>query len=69
MKTLHSFDARIARFSGFHDLNGEFVTFGTSDAVFERARKLGARVLLRLEIAPNQQLKGLFYTSDSSLTT
>ncbi|MSQ67559.1 MAG: hypothetical protein EXR83_05120 [Gammaproteobacteria bacterium] len=68
MKTLNSFDARIARFAGFHDLNGQFVAFSTSDEVFERARKLGARVLLRLEIAPNQQLKGLFYTSDTSLT-
>jgi hypothetical protein len=36
--------------------------------VFRRARKLGARVLLRLEMGPGQELQGLFYTNDSSLT-
>ncbi len=68
MKSVKAADSRIARYKGFHDMNGEFVSFGTSDEVFRRARKVGARVLLRLEMSPSQQLQGLFYTSDTSLT-
>jgi hypothetical protein len=68
VKTLKVADTRIARYKGFHDMNGDFVPFGTSDEVFRRARKLGARVLLRLEMGPGQELQGLFYTNDSSLT-
>ena len=67
MKSVKALDTRIARYKGFHDSNGDFVSFGTSDEVFRRARKLGARVLLRLEIGSSQQLEGLFYTNDSSL--
>jgi hypothetical protein len=68
VKTLKVADTRIARYKGFHDMNGDFVPFGTSDEVFRRASKLGARVLLRLEMGPGQELQGLFYTNDSSLT-
>ncbi|MGD9603414.1 MAG: hypothetical protein AB7O21_02040 [Gammaproteobacteria bacterium] len=67
MKAIQSADRRIARFAGYRDMNGEFVPFATSDEVFRRARKLGARVLLRLEIAEGE-LQGLFYTNDHSLS-
>ncbi|MBI2801649.1 MAG: hypothetical protein HYX63_15485 [Gammaproteobacteria bacterium] len=68
MKAIPSIDRRIARFNGYQDMNGEFVPFVMSDEVFRRARKLGARVLLRLELGDNQQLQGLFYTNDRSLS-
>ena len=58
-----------ARFDGYEDLNGQFIPFETADQVFTRARALGARVLLRLELNDNQELKGIFYTNDRSLST
>ena len=58
-----------ARFNGYEDLNGQFIPFETADQVFSRARALGARVLLRLELTDNQELKGIFYTNDRSLST
>lgn len=58
-----------ARFNGYEDLNGQFIPFETADEVFSRARALGARVLLRLELTNNQELKGIFYTNDRSLST
>lgn len=68
MKAIYPLERRIARFNGYHDMNGEFVPFSMSDEVFRRAKKLGARVLLRLELSDSQQLQGLFYTNDKSLT-
>ncbi len=56
-----------ARFTGYTDINGDFVPFATSDEVFRRARKLGARVLLRLELNERGELAGLFYTNDEGL--
>ncbi len=67
MKANRLIDRRVARFPGYHDMNGEFVPFSMSDEVFRRARKLGARVLLRLQLGDEQQLQGLFYTNDHSL--
>jgi hypothetical protein len=68
MKAIKSVEQRPARFSGYRDLNGEFVPFTLSDEVFRRARKLGARVLLRLELGEDMQLQGLFYTNDRGLS-
>ncbi|MSR13372.1 MAG: hypothetical protein EXR86_02190 [Gammaproteobacteria bacterium] len=68
MNALHSIDRQVARYNGYHDMNGDFVPFAMSDEVFRRARKLGARVLLRLELGDNQELQGLFYTNDRSLS-
>ncbi len=67
MKPIHSLERRIARFAGYRDLNGEFVSFTTSDEVFRRARRLGTRVLLRLELGAGDELQGLFYTNEGSL--
>ena len=58
-----------ARFRGYRDLNGEYIPFETADEVFSRARAIGARVLLRLELTEKQELKGIFYTNDHSLSS
>ena len=58
-----------ARFHGYRDLNGDYIPFATADEVFSRARALGARVLLRLELTEKQELRGIFYTNDQSLST
>jgi hypothetical protein len=57
------------RFGGYRDLNGEYIPFATADEVFSRARAIGARVLLRLELTDKHELKGIFYTNDQSLST
>jgi hypothetical protein len=67
MKPDLTLERRIARFPGYRDVNGEFVPFASSDEVFRRARRLGARVLLRLELSPGGELQGLFYTNDKGL--
>jgi hypothetical protein len=59
--------SQAARFTGYRDINGDFVPFSTSDEVFRRARKLGTRVLLRLELIEGGELSGLFYTNDEGL--
>ena len=56
-------------FAGYRDLNGEYIPFETADEVFSRARAIGARVLLRLELDEQHELKGIFYTNDRSLCT
>ncbi len=58
-----------ARYGGYQDLNGEYIPFETADEVFSRARAIGARVLLRLELNDSQELRGIFYTNDRSLST
>ncbi|MBI4695752.1 MAG: hypothetical protein HY749_17240 [Gammaproteobacteria bacterium] len=68
MKPDYQFERAIARFAGYHDMNGEFVPFETADEVFTRARRLGARVLLRLHLSDDRRLEGLFYTNDRSLS-
>ena len=55
------------RFSGYRDLNGQFVPFSMADEVFVRARSVGARVLLRLKLDDKQELNGVFYTNDKGL--
>lgn len=68
MKAFQQVDPMIARYNGYYDMNGEFVPFTMADEVFSRARRLGARVLLRLELSESRELQGLFYTNDKSLT-
>ena len=58
-----------ARFAGYRDLNGEYIPFETADEVFSRARAIGARVLLRLQLDERQELQGMFYTNDQSLSS
>jgi hypothetical protein len=59
---------RSAKFAGYRDLNGEYIPFETADEVFSRARAIGARVLLRLHLDERQELNGMFYTNDRSLS-
>ena len=47
---------------------GEYIPFETADEVFSRARAIGARVLLRLHLTEKQELRGIFYTNDQSLS-
>ena len=57
------------RFDGYQDLNGQYIPFETADEVFSRARAIGARVLLRLQLNDDHELEGTFYTNDRSLST
>ncbi|MGR8918637.1 MAG: hypothetical protein ACU85V_03385 [Gammaproteobacteria bacterium] len=56
-------------FAGYQDLNGQYIPFATADEVFTRARAIGARVLLRLSLNEEQELEGIFYTNDHSLSS
>ena len=56
-------------FGGYQDLNGQYIPFETADEVFSRARAIGARVLLRLSLNEDQELEGIFYTNDHSLSS
>ncbi len=58
---------QLTRYQGYRDLNGEFVPFELADEVFERAVRLGTRVLLRLELDDSGELLGTFYTNDQAL--
>lgn len=68
MNAMHQI-AESSRYTGYQDLNGQYIPFETADEVFTRARALGARVLLRLELDETQELRGIFYTNDRSLST
>ena len=59
--------AEPTRFPGYKDLNGQFISFSMADEVFARARAVGARVLLRLELSDTHELKGIFYTNENGL--
>lgn len=58
-----------SQYAGYRDLNGEYIPFETADEVFSRARAIGARVLLRLELDERHELRGIFYTNDHSLSS
>lgn len=50
------------RFRGYHDIDGRFVPFPIVDEVFERARRVRTRVLLRLTLDDAGELRGTLYT-------
>lgn len=66
MSTLHIIPKE-QRFDGYIDLNGQYVPYEQALEVFMRARKIGARFLLRLELTDDGLQTGLFYTNDNSL--
>jgi len=66
MNAAHDLTETIS-YTGYQDLNGQYIPFETADEVFSRARAIGARVLLRLQLNEHQQLEGIFYTNDQSL--
>ena len=57
----------LPRYAGFVDPDGRYVPFEKADEVFARARKLHARVLLRLQINEEGELEGLLYTNAHGL--
>jgi len=57
-----------SRFPGFNDPQGRFIPFSTVDEVFERAREVNARVLLRLVLNDAGELEGLLYTNARGLS-
>ena len=59
----------LPRYAGFVDPDGRYVPFEMADEVFARARKLHARVLLRLQINEQGELEGLMYTNAHGLGT
>ena len=69
MARMHLVPRNPLRKKGYQDLNGDFVPFSKADEVFNRARKLRCRVLLRLWLEGDNELHGLFYTNDKSLTS
>ena len=56
-----------AIFDGYEDCEGRFIPFSHADEVLTRARKLGARILLRLELNSNGHLKGMLHTNQRGL--
>jgi hypothetical protein len=50
------------RYRGFRDPQGRYISFATLDDVFERAREVRARILLRLELTDSGELVGVLYT-------
>ena len=61
MSAIHQLhEAEPTRFKGYQDLNGQYIPFETADEVFSRARSIGARVLLRLQLNDDQELEGTF---------
>ena len=62
MRRSQATSARVARFKGFHDGEGRFVSFAASDEILRRAHAQGARVLLRLDGAVGSELRGRFHS-------
>ncbi|MGR9089098.1 MAG: hypothetical protein ACU85U_00800 [Gammaproteobacteria bacterium] len=67
MDVMYQINPEVVEYDGYVDLNGQFIPFSMADEVFTRARSVGARVLLRLELTADQELTGIFYTNDNGL--
>ncbi|MFT4560656.1 MAG: hypothetical protein ACI9BW_000390 [Gammaproteobacteria bacterium] len=67
MNVMYQINPEVVEFGGYVDLNGQYIPFEMADDVFTRARAVGARVLLRLELNDAQELTGIFYTNDTGL--
>jgi hypothetical protein len=67
MNVMYQINPEVVEYSGYVDLNGQYIPFSMADDVFTRARAIGARVLLRLELDEEQELTGNFYTNDTGL--
>ena len=66
MNVVYQISTEVVEYEGYVDLNGQFIPFSMADEVFTRARSVGARVLLRLELN-EEELSGIFYTNDTGL--
>ncbi|TDJ66254.1 MAG: hypothetical protein E2O35_06085 [Proteobacteria bacterium] len=67
MNVMYQINPEVTQYEGYVDLNGQFIPFSMADEVFTRARAIGARVLLRLELNEGNKLTGIFYTNDNGL--
>jgi hypothetical protein len=67
MDVMYQINPDMVEYEGYIDLNGQFIPFSMADEVFTRARAVGARVLLRLELNADHELTGIFYTNDNGL--
>ena len=67
MNVMYQINPEVVEYSGYVDLNGQYIPFSRADDVFTRARAIGARVLLRLELDDEEELTGIFYTNDTGL--
>jgi hypothetical protein len=67
MNVMYQVNPEVTEYEGYVDLNGQFIPFSMADEVFTRARAIGARVLLRLELSEDHELTGIFYTNDTGL--
>ena len=67
MNVMYQINPEVVEYGGYVDLNGQYIHFEMADDVFTRARAVGARVLLRLELNDEQELTGIFYTNDTGL--
>lgn len=54
-------------FKGYRDCDGRFIPFSHAEEVLKRARRLGARILLRLELDAKGELQGMLHTNQSGL--
>ncbi len=64
---MYQINPEVVEYSGYVDLNGQYISFSVADDVFTRARAIGARVLLRLELNDEEELSGIFNTNDTGL--
>ncbi|MCC7410172.1 MAG: hypothetical protein IT495_00855 [Gammaproteobacteria bacterium] len=62
MNLLDSYPFPQPAFGGYRDADGRFVPFPVVDEVFDRARRIRTRVLLRLVLTDNGELEGMLYT-------
>lgn len=67
MNVMYQINPEVVEYSGYVGLNGQYIPFSMADDVFTRARAIGARVLLRLELDDEEELTGIFYTNDTGL--
>ena len=67
MNVMYQINPEVVEYSGYVDLNGQYIPFSMADDVFTRARAIGARVLLRLELDDEEELTGIFFTNDTAL--
>ena len=66
MSALQQYTYPTPSFDGYVDSDGRFVPFPLVDEVFERARRLRTRVLLRLVLDDAGRLAGTLYTTAQS---
>ena len=67
MNVMYQINPEVVEYEGYVDLNGQFIPCSMADEVFTRARSVGARVLLRLELNDDEELSGICYTNGTGL--